>query len=212
LPSNAPNDLDQRLAEIRDLTRRFKLGDERSAAAFRDLCDRLLRTVLDHTSALQLFNGQRPNTYVLSGRGEYGTPLLLTDGRFLRLLITLTIADTPDGPRLKVVDSAFQYQMDASNDRWIFRYEYERNPPRNRPPTHFHLRGNLVEDCLSDAMPLERVHFPAIRISLESVIRLLIEQFKVHPNEPRSVWRRLLTESEREFIKIAHRPLSGPRR
>jgi len=58
----------------------------------------LRATVLDRTSALQLYKGQRPNTYVLSGRGDYATPLLLTDGRFLRLVMTLAIANTPDGP------------------------------------------------------------------------------------------------------------------
>ena len=63
-------------------------------------------------------------------------------------------------------------------------------------------------------MPLDRSPFPnpTQRISLEAVIRLLIEQFGVPANQPPDIWRPMLTESEAAFLEIAHRSLSGPER
>ncbi len=45
---------------------------------------------------------------------------------------------------------------------------------------------------------------------LEGVIRLLVEEFGVQCNQPASVWRPVLAETERSFLEIAHVPLSGP--
>jgi hypothetical protein len=47
---------------------------------------------------------------------------------------------------------------------------------------------------------------------LEAVIRLLINQFHVRPVTPRSVWRKILTQTERDFIGIGERAISGPTR
>ena len=124
----------------------------------------------------------------------------------------MSIQGTPEGRRLKVDSSGFQYQADQDGKRWIFRYEYERNPPRPHPPTHFHVRGNLMEACLPDGELLEDIHFPVLRISIEAIIRVLVDQFHVPCQSPRSVWRAMLTESERPFLDIAHRAVSGPRR
>jgi hypothetical protein len=45
---------------------------------------------------------------------------------------------------------------------------------------------------------------------LEGVIRLLADQFAVPCARDAAVWRPVLTEAEREFLKIAHVPLTGP--
>jgi hypothetical protein len=58
---------------------------------------------------------------------------------------------------------------------------------------------------------LERVHFPTGRISIEAVIRLLIEQFGLEARTRPETWRPVLAASEEEFLKIAHRDISGPR-
>jgi|HubBroStandDraft_1064217.scaffolds.fasta_scaffold204136_2 hypothetical protein len=138
---------------------------------------------------------------------------MLTDGRFLDVRMGLAIHGTARGPQLKVLQSVFQYQSDSAQDNWIFRYEYDRYPHRPHPPTHFHVRGQLTEDCLPAGGSLEKVHFPASsRVSLESVIRLLIEQFSVPATTRRNLWRAVLTESEKAFLDIAHRAASGPRR
>jgi hypothetical protein len=70
----------------------------------------------------------------------------------------------------------------------------------------------LTESALRAGETLEHVHFPATRVPLEAVIRLLIEQFHVRPVTPRSVWRKVFAHTERDFIDVAHRAISGPNR
>lgn len=124
--------------------------------------------------------------------------------------MTLFLTDTTDGSRVKVETSSLQYQMDETGDRWIFRYDYVREPPEPHPSAHIHVRGSLIEPCLAAKQSLEDVHFPTNRVSIESVIRLLIEQFAVPPNNAPEIWRPLLAESEALFMQIAHKALSGP--
>lgn len=135
----------------------------------------------------------------------------LNDGRYLRVSIILYLEPHETGHRLKVEQASYQYQSDEAGDRWVFRYDYRREPTDLHPATHLQVRGRLVEE---DVAPyrgvLDRVHFPAGRVSIEAVIRLLIEQFGVHAGTPPEVWRAVLAESERPFEEIAHRPLSGP--
>jgi hypothetical protein len=139
-------------------------------------------------------------------------PIALRDGRFLNVQMGLAIHKTENGPQLKVINSNFQYQLDDAGGNWVFRYEYDRNPQGSKPPTHFHLRGHLTESVLGHGDTLERIHFPATRVSLEGVIRLLIEEFHVPPATSQKVWRKILTHTERDFTDIAHRAISGPRR
>jgi len=147
---------------------------------------------------------------VLGGWNGPGDPLPLRDGHYLRLTMSLYIEDTSEGSRSKVSHSSFQYQLDQVGERWVFRYDYLREPPDPHPAAHLQIRGNLYEPCLPNRKALERIHFPTQRISLEAVIRLLIEQFGVEPNDPPEIWRPLLAESEAAFLAIAHRALSGP--
>lgn len=186
-------------------------GDGASPYAFCELMNLLLhQTVMVPGSSLDLQQGDRKNNYILSGRSF--EPMALTDKRYLRIYMGLAIHKTKDGPRLKVLNSGFQYQADTNGKEWIFRYDYERNPVRPHPPTHFHLRGTLVENCLPAGKALDDIHFPATRVSLEAVIRLLIDQFQVRARTSRSHWRKLLTESEKAFMAIAHKALSGANR
>ncbi len=111
---------------------------------------------------------------------------------------------------MKVEQARYQYQCDDIGSRWIFRYDYVREPKDQHPATHLQVRGQLSEKATLHKGLLERVHFPSGRISIESVIRLLIEQFSVTPHTPTDIWRPVLAESEQIFESIAHRPLSGP--
>lgn len=134
----------------------------------------------------------------------------LTDGRWLRVLLQLYV-DESDGGKLKVETSLFQYQLDEDAERWVFRYDYLRNPLDQHPASHLQIRGALTEtEVVPIRGPLARVHFPTGRVGLEAVIRLLVEQFGVRTNEPAEVWRPVLTETEQGFLKIARRNISGP--
>lgn len=163
-------------------------------------------------SALRVYRGERRNNYFLSSQTGALTPIALRDGRFLDVRMGLAIQGTTDGSRLKTLNSVFQYQSDLDGNNWIFRYEYARHPTGPHPPTHLHLRGQLTEACLRAGDTLEHIHFPATRVPLEAVIRLLIDQFHVPTTERRNFLRKVLLESERAFLDIAHRAPSGPRR
>ena len=200
------------LGTVRALTTRYKAGkNPDSFRAFRDLIQLLLQaTIIPARAAVRVIKGPNEKVRILGGYPGPNHPLELNDGRFLRVTMSLFWTASPQGERVKVENSSFQYQMDQTGDRWIFRYDYVREPPAPHPSSHLHLRGALTEPCLIDKQDLEDVHFPTDRVSLEAVIRLLIEQFHVPCNSDAADWRPLLAESEALFKAIAHRALSGP--
>lgn len=76
---------------------------------------------------------------------------------------------------------------------------------------HLQLNASLkVPNVLNDYTPLKKIHFPTSRISLEAVIRLLAEEFRVPCADEPNIWRPMLTESESLFKGIAHEAPSGP--
>jgi hypothetical protein len=118
-----------------------------------------------------------------------------------------------DGMRTMVEnDSSFQYQADPDGEKWIFRYDYLRRPPEGVPGAHVQIRGKLIEECLPTETPLERIHFPTMRVSLEAVLRLLATEFGVRCNEEEAIWRPALKETESVFFEIRHLPLRDPER
>lgn len=145
---------------------------------------------------------------VIGGPAGPKDPIALTDGRYLRLSLSLYLDDTPDGTRMKVETSSYQYQQDIDGKKWVVRYDYIREAGTDpHPQAHVQLRGRLTDMRTGG---LSRIHFPTGRVPLEGIIRLLIEEFAVPPNQPPEIWRPVLAESEQAFLEIAHRPLSGP--
>ena len=125
--------------------------------------------------------------------------------------MSLYLAPHEDRTRLKVEKSVYQYQLDEDGERWIFRYDYLRHATEPHPAAHLQIRGALTETSAAPVRgTLERVHFPTGRVSLEAVIRLLVEQFGVRTNEDPSIWRPVLATSEEEFLKVAHQAIAGP--
>jgi hypothetical protein len=184
--------------------------------AFRELTAVLLNlTVLDPSSHVRLsYLEGRHDRAVLGGPQGPTDPLLLTDGRYLRVSISVFIDhDDERGPFLKVRESSLQYQADREGRDWVFRYDYLREPgPDPHPTAHLQVNADLrTVEVLPPGAPLARVHFPTGRISIEAVIRLLIEQFGVQAREPTEVWREVLAETEQAFLG-AHTPRSGPSR
>ena len=202
-----PNDLSGTLGQVRDLSKQYLAGDESAFAAFRELVSLLLHsTILDPSGTVRLAYGQGPNP-VLGGWSGPTDPLRLTSGNFLRLSVGLYREEATEGPRVKVSTSSFQYQLDATGDQWVFRYDYLRTPPDPHPASHLQIRGSLTH---VPEIQMKDVHFPTHRVSLEAVIRLLIEEFRVPPRRESEFWRAVLAESEAVFMKIHHRSLSGP--
>lgn len=208
-----PRSVPELLSEVRGYTDGFKAGDDNSARAFRDLVSLLLGLTIaapGHAPRLTYLKGGTRDQSILGGTPAPTDPLKLTDGRFLKITVFLHLAETENGRRLKVRDSSYQYQLDSDGRDWVFRYDYKRDPEHQYPPAHLHVRGALNSDALPIKLPLERIHFPTPRVSLEAVIRLLAEGFGVPCNEPPEVWRPVLAEAEHLFSEIAHQPISGP--
>lgn len=207
-------EVDRLLGHVRDLTQQYLAGGPDAFGAFCDLVNLLLRiTVLEPGApGVRLTAGPRPpdREVIEGGWAQDRGVVLLTDGRFLRLSIVLFRAPHEGGHRMKVEQASYQYQTDPAGNGWVFRYDYRREPADQHPATHVQVRGDLREAVSPHRGLLERVHFPTGRVSLEAVIRLLVEQFAVPANSSPEVWRRVLAESERAFEQIAHRPLSGP--
>jgi hypothetical protein len=185
-------------------------GTEASPKAFRDLVDVLLRaTIMARQEIIRL--NYVGDSFVISGSQK--DAVRLKDRRYLRLTMTLYLEDTAQGRRLKVRSSSYQYQEDLAGDRWVFRYDYLREPKHPHPASHLQIRGELSESgCLPEHGLLERIHFPTSRVPLEAVIRLLAEPkgLKVPWNQRKATWRPMLAQSEAAFLGIAHRSISGP--
>ena len=190
-------------------------GGRDAYASFQELAALLLRlTVLRPEGMVRLsYESSGRDWAILGGAAGPLDPLPLNDGRFLRLSVGLYLAsDDPRGRLLKVSQSSSQYQVDQAGVRWIVRYDYLREPGLDaHPQAHLQIRGSLEEPgVLRPSRPLDRIHFPTDRVSMEGVIRLLTDQFGVPCNEPPEVLRPVLAEAERTFLDIAHRTLSGP--
>lgn len=180
-------------------------------AAFHRLVNRILAlTVLAEGQAVKLFpSPSDPSKAALRGR-HARDPLKLNDGRYLRLAAYVYLDPSAPDNFLRVEETSYQYQFDKDGDRWIFRYDYLRNPSHAYPAAHVQIRGELAESEAFQTPSLPRLHWPTGRVSLEAVIRLLAEQFQIPCNQPPEIWRLALAESERDFLQVAHRPLSGP--
>jgi hypothetical protein len=205
-------DLDGTLADVREYSEGYRQGTPESFGPCRDLMQLLLdTTVVRPGQYVTLTFGDRARAGVIMSGHGINDPVLLNDGNYLRVAVSLALELTDDGSRMKVVKSAFQYQRDKAGDEWIFRYDYLRVPAPGyaHPPAHLQIKGDLSHQ---DARweKLKDIHFPTGRVSIEAVIRTLIVQFGVSTNEPDELWMPVLSESEAAFLSIAHRPASGP--
>lgn len=194
----------------RVLTAGFLAGGPRSFDAFRDLIQLLLgMTVLADGQFVRLSGrgGRRgDDVRVLAGTAGPTDPLLLRDGRWLRLGITLILDRV--GGAVSVAKSSFQYQADRDGDRPIFRYDFLRAPRSAEPAAHLNVYGELsVEGILPSTRPLSRVHFPTRRVSIEAGVRLLVDDFGVPT--ARADWRPILSASEATLagtvLAVGHR-------
>ncbi len=214
-----PDSAAKYLSDAKTLTERFKEGTKDSARAFGELVQLWLNlTVLKEGQSVRFFSRKdrdrkkAGDVFVVSGHDM--EPLRLRDDRYLWLNFELFLEKKPGkGRRLKVANSVAWYSVDRERKRRIFRYEYIREPDHQYAGSHLHIHGTLDErDVLPEDKPLYKVHFPTSRVSLEAVIRLLVEDFGVPTNTDPNVWRPVLAWTEEEFRKIKHEQISGPRR
>ena len=110
--------------------------------------------------------------------------------------------------KIEVVDAhcatltyAYRYQQAKAPNSWVCRWEYSRRPPKAGYPYplgHFHLNADLrgASDATKD---IHEMHFPTDRVSLESVLLSLIQEWGVKPLTER--WRQTLSDSYAGFAE-----------
>jgi hypothetical protein len=59
------------------------------------------------------------------------------------------------------------------------------------------IRGQLAEHPIKKS--LEEIRFPLVRVTIESILRLLVNDFDIVPNNPN--WQQTLKFSEDTFIR-----------
>ena len=196
---------------VRELVGQCLSGSPDGFEAVRELIDYLLRlTVMAEHERVRLagYPGN-PNARAIGVRRQ---PLLLKDGRFLRLILTLSLDDTPDKDpprRLRFIQRPISIKRIRMRPL-IIRFDYIREPTDEHPASHVHVRGSIAEDC-ADCLPvgktLDRLHIPTGRITVE-------RSSGCCRTVPRSTTSRLkyatdLAASEDEFERIAHRHRSA---
>jgi hypothetical protein len=161
--------------------------------------------------SLTVVEGVRRRTAALGGPGgAFLKPIELTNAHYLNVQVSLHLMPVDGGgERWKVMQSRFQYQLDdvSASKHWIFRYDYVRQPASvaggiDAFAPHLNVSGRHSE--IEDEVPLNSVHFPTRRMSVESTIRLLITNYNVPANSPDATWRPMLAEAENMFREIAH--------
>ncbi|GEM_PF-1709601 len=135
------------------------------------------------------------------------TALILNNGRFLKFFMYYLMEP---GKALTISNSSFQYQFDDApmfSKHFIFRYDYQLHPEPNHPQSHLQINGDLKHPQVSGS-ELKDIRFPANRTSVESMLRLLITDFGLKPNN--QDWEKILSHSEEAFLNYqASKRLSG---
>ncbi|MFC8273691.1 hypothetical protein ACFUJR_14430 [Streptomyces sp. NPDC057271] len=199
------SEVENKCAEVRTLSAKVRQGGRQSATAFRELAQKLLAiTVMEQGQRLILRPSLRGDAvWVLEG--GYRAPLVsdagmlkLRDGHWLKVGYRLSLTGNN---RLAVTESKIQYQWTDTDHSEVFRYDYAYEAEDQHPAAHLDLHALLPEPDGpgGPGWPLERVHFPTGRTSLEQVLRLLVQGFNVPPARPSEVWEPVLAEAERMF-------------
>jgi len=103
--------------------------------------------------------------------------------------------DTDRGP-WKVRTAGYMYTVQSEAGDEVFSYHW--HPQGESPVTYPHLHmGHVKLD--PDGMLLQKAHLPGGRVSVESIVRLLIQDFGVIPL--REDWESVLDSGEETFTR-----------
>lgn len=141
------------------------------------------------------------------GREGEAVPLRGTvEASGLRLSVRLQYRIVPDaGPERfaswRVATTGYEYKLLDSLERELLVFHWQPGPTFRGPDhPHLHLSASLVarvSAIVTRELPLDRVHIPTGRITIEAVVRMLIAEFGVAPVVPD--WERRLARTEAAF-------------
>lgn len=143
---------------------------------------------------LYVAGGKKPGETLALGLSE--DPLLLraANGDRLQLLLAhqfRLVEDQPSGWRVSTV--AYDYRLNDGGGKEILSWHW--HPAPMKGPDHPHLH-------VAAAKPGRHAHLPTGRVSIESVLRLLLTDLGVPPtHDHESDYVDVLDASERDFIE-----------
>jgi hypothetical protein len=180
---------------VRVLARKISESARHNPSILAELIDRLLKVTVLTTGHAVTYVPISKNTGIICGRRDEA--LQLNDGRFLKLVMKYA---SEDGQAFKLNYACVQYQLDTNrhSNRFIFRYDYDIDPKVNHPAAHLQIRGQLAESPVNKS--LEEIRFPLVQVTIESILRLLVHDFDIVPNNPN--WQQTLKFSEDTFIRL----------
>ncbi len=93
---------------------------------------------------------------------------------------------------------AYNYELDDGDGRELISWHWHPGQPSGNPYMHLHVAGATLGP---------RVHVPTGRVSIESIIRMLITDLGVPPagGRDRDTCLRVLDQAERDFIEHRRR-------
>jgi len=111
----------------------------------------------------------------------------------VKMLYRVTEITGEKGP-WKVSTAAYYYGIHDRHQSEILSYHWHPQTERNYPHIHLHSGSSVIR-------ALQGIHLPTGRVSLEQVLRLLIEEMKVKPIRPD--WNKVLegTQSRHEQFR-----------
>lgn len=146
------------------------------------------------TSAqLYVAGGKRPGETLALGLSE--DPLLLktANGDRLQFLLAHQFRLVEDESGWRVSTVAYDYRLNDDSGTEILSWHW--HPAPMKGPDHPHLH-------VAAAQPGRHAHLPTGRVSIESVLRLLLTDLKVAPTRDHmSDFAEVLNASERDFIE-----------
>jgi len=108
----------------------------------------------------------------------------------------------PERPQSwRVSTTGYEYRLLDSIERELVVFHWQLGPTFRGPDhPHLHLSASLVARVSATAtreLPLDRLHIPTGRITIDAVVRMLVAEFGVAPVVPD--WERRLARTEAEF-------------
>jgi hypothetical protein len=103
----------------------------------------------------------------------------------------------------------YVYQATEDDSSWIFRYEYDREPPDPYPYAREHLHVNASPASYTGAEPFPGLHLPTgRRITIERLVRHLIAEHELTPIS--DDWETTVKEAEGHFRDVQQKRLANP--
>ncbi len=179
----------------------------RTAREFADLVGRVVNTTVS-PYPVAFVPLERPEFEGIVGfcPHKVAEPMQLTNGRYLYAYQRVGLR-RPER-YLTTLEYAYTYQETEHEDSWIFRYEYQREPHAGYPYPLAHVHVNGSPAGYEGPKPFPDLHLPTGRVTIEAVVRHLIEEHDVPTNS--SNWPTELQETEDAFREIQWRRLLDP--